>query len=59
MQELDIFEMQQIKGREIVALTGILLYVGVAAAVVAIVKMATAGRGRVKLPGITLEWTGS
>ncbi len=59
MRELSAYEMQQIKGRDPITLTGILLYVGVAAACVAIVKMATAGRGKVKLPGISLEWKNS
>ena len=28
-----------------------------AAAITAIIKMCTAGKGKVKLPGISLEWT--
>ena len=59
MQELSVFEMQQVKGRELLALSGIMLYIGALAAIVAIIKMATAGRGKVKLPGISLEWKSS
>ena len=57
MRELSYNEMQQVFGREPVTLTGILLYVGAAAAITAIFKMCTAGKGKVKLPGISLEWT--
>ena len=57
MRELSRDEMQLVFGREPVTLTGILLYVGAAAAITAIIKMCTAGKGKVKLPGISLEWT--
>ena len=57
MRELTNNEMHLVYGREPVTLTGILLYVGAAAAITAIIKMCTAGKGKVKLPGITLEWS--
>ncbi|MBR3841432.1 MAG: hypothetical protein IKM20_09870 [Erysipelotrichales bacterium] len=57
MREMSYNEMQLVFGREPVTLTGILLYVGAAAAITAIIKMCTAGKGKVKLPGISLEWT--
>ena len=57
MRELSSDEMRLVFGREPVTLTGILLYVGAAAAITAIIKMCTAGKGKVKLPGISLEWT--
>lgn len=56
MYQLSEQEMHNITGKEAVTLTGILLYVGAAAAITAIIKMCTAGKGKVKLPGITLEW---
>lgn len=57
MYKLSVAEMQEISGKEPITLTGVLLYVGAAAAVAAIYKMCTAGKGKVKLPGITLEWS--
>lgn len=58
MRQLTTAEMRQIVGREPITLTGALLYVAVAAGITAIIKMMTSGRGRVKLPGIQLEWNG-
>lgn len=58
MSQLTIVEMKEVIGREPITLTGALLYVAVAAGITAIIKMMTSGRGRVKLPGIQLEWNG-
>lgn len=57
MQKMDTQEMIVTKGREPVTLTGVLLYVAVAAGVSAIIKVLTSGKGRVKIPGITMEWS--
>ena len=58
MRQLSKEEMKEIVGREPITLSGALLYVAIAAGVTAIIKMLTSGRGRVKLPGIQLEWNG-
>lgn len=57
MRILTMNEMRQVKGREPVTLTGIMLYVAVAAGISAIIKVLTSGKGRVKLPGISMEWS--
>ncbi|MBQ9988071.1 MAG: hypothetical protein IJP28_06815 [Erysipelotrichales bacterium] len=57
MRELSLQEMSSIKGREAVTLTGVLLYVAVGAGVSAIIKVLTSGKGRVKIPGISMEWS--
>lgn len=57
MHEMTMDEMRNVKGRDPVTLTGIMLYVAVAAGVSAIIKVLTSGKGRVKLPGISMEWS--
>lgn len=57
MKHLSQQEMSSIKGREAITLTGVLLYVAVGAGVSAIIKVLTSGKGRVKIPGISMEWS--
>ena len=51
-------DLEQIKGKEPVTLSGLLLLLGIGAGIAAIVKMLTSGKGRVKLPGMSFEWSG-
>lgn len=57
MRVLTTQEMLATKGKEMVTLSGIMLYVAVAAGVSAVIKVLTSGKGRVKLPGISMEWS--
>lgn len=58
MRHMTIDEMSLIQGKEPVTLTGALLYVAIAAGITAIIKILTSGQGRVRLPGIQMEWNG-
>lgn len=58
MKPLCYEDMRMIAGQAGVTLTGALLYVAVAAGVSAIIKILTSGKGRVRLPGIQMEWNG-
>lgn len=57
MHVMTMEEMCLVKGKEPVTLTGVMLYVAVAAGISAIIKVLTSGKGRVKLPGISMEWS--
>lgn len=57
MRKLTNDESRNISGKEPVTLTGILLYVAVAAGVTAIFKVLLSGKGRVKIPGMSIEWS--